>query len=297
MLLSPDSKIPNLAIMKLAAHHKAQGDDVSASMVDPDLIYVSIIFSWNRYKADSIKFMHPGVKVIRGGPGYDPSIKLPSDIEKTPPDRSFYESDGYTYGRITSGCPRRCHFCTVHIQEPDGIRYIQHPKDIWIQGTTLRIFDDNILANHDAWNDLYQWALEKDVRLHIEYLDIRLITPKIADQLRQLKHDNNALWFAFDFTRIEKAVRRGVATLQDAGFKGRSLRFFLYCHDEEAVEDAKYRWKVLIELGCEPFLMVNVFNRTKRLGRLQRRCTRPAAWRGADVDKLFNLDTRISEKM
>lgn len=297
LLLAPDSKVPNLALMKLAAHHKALGDEVSTSIVDPDLIYVSLIFTWNRHYAESIKFMHPGIKVIPGGPGYDPSIKLPSDVEQTPPDRSIYEPDGYTYGRVTSGCTRRCHFCMVHVQEPDGIRYIQHPKDIWVQGTTLRLFDDNILAHPEAWNELYHWALENDIRLHLEYLDIRLITPKIALQLHQMKHDGNALWFAFDFTHIENAVRQGVATLRDIGFNGRSLRFFLYCHDEMAVEDAKYRWKVLIELGCEPFLMVNIFNRTGRLKRLQRRCTRPATWRGANAEKLFDLNARKSDNL
>lgn len=292
LLLAPDSKLPNLAIMKLSAYHKARGDEVSMSMSEPDRIYISVVFSWNSHIPKSIKFIHPNAEIVAGGPGYDPQIRLPEDIEATPPDRSIYPPDGYTYGRVTTGCPRKCPFCMVHIQEPNGIRYIQHPRDIWIPGTILRLFDDNILAHTEAWNDLVNWATENDVRLRLEYLDIRLVTPENAAQLHTLKHDNSLIYLAFDTTGIEKAVRRGVGLLVEAGFRPAQLRFLVYCHDEEAVPDAKYRWSVLRELGCEPFLMVNTEARTPALKRLARRCARPAIWRNADIDKLFDLKIR-----
>jgi len=36
-------KIPNLALMKLSAFHKARGDEVSLDEPEPDLVYVSSI--------------------------------------------------------------------------------------------------------------------------------------------------------------------------------------------------------------------------------------------------------------
>ncbi|WP_172618634.1 hypothetical protein [Candidatus Methanomassiliicoccus intestinalis] len=35
LLIDADSKIPNLALMKLSAYHKALGDDVGFSISDP----------------------------------------------------------------------------------------------------------------------------------------------------------------------------------------------------------------------------------------------------------------------
>lgn len=45
LLLDIDSTIPNLALMKISAHHKKLGDDVSFNNTDcPDVVYASIIF-------------------------------------------------------------------------------------------------------------------------------------------------------------------------------------------------------------------------------------------------------------
>ena len=48
-LLAADSKIPNLAIMKLSAYYKSKGDQVGwlKEFENPDKIYVSIIFRRN----------------------------------------------------------------------------------------------------------------------------------------------------------------------------------------------------------------------------------------------------------
>ena len=40
LLVDMDSKIPNLALMKISAHHKAQGDDVGFAIENPDKVYI-----------------------------------------------------------------------------------------------------------------------------------------------------------------------------------------------------------------------------------------------------------------
>jgi len=52
LLIDVDSKIPNLALMKLSSWHKARGDLVGFNVIDPDLIYASVVFKKNRHLVD-----------------------------------------------------------------------------------------------------------------------------------------------------------------------------------------------------------------------------------------------------
>jgi len=64
-LIDVDSTIPNLALMKLSAHHKAQGDQVKLYdplFDEPDLVYASKVF---KFSEDYQYF--PECPVIRGG--------------------------------------------------------------------------------------------------------------------------------------------------------------------------------------------------------------------------------------
>jgi len=285
LLIAADSKFPNLALMKICAYHKARGDVVGFNIRDPDIVYISIIFTKNRHRCHA-EWLYPNAKIIVGGPGYDPAVRLPPEIESTPPDQNLYSSP-YSIGRVTSGCIRHCSFCMVPLMEPDGVRYIQPVKDIWKPGTILRLLDDNILALPEAWEEVYQFCrYNRRVKLHMEYFDIRLMTPRIAAQLRELVHDRG-LWFSYDFTAIEPAVRAGVAMLKDAGFPGTSIHFFVYLHDEAMIPDARQRWAILRELDVEGFVMSNADHRTDRIKRITRLGTRPAAWRGMTAEELF----------
>lgn len=101
-LIDVDSKIPNLALMKISAYHKAQGDSVeltSPLFVDQfDKIYASKIFK------DSHLPMLPATAII-GGSGFDLSIKLPPEIESQFPDYSLYRCD-YAVGFTLRGFPQ-----------------------------------------------------------------------------------------------------------------------------------------------------------------------------------------------
>ena len=188
LFIAPDSKLPNLAIMKLAAYHQSRGDTVGFCINDPDIVYGSIIFRKNKGWAEQWKRMYPDSKVIIGGPGFDPAVKLPPEIEKTPPDQNLYDSK-YSVGRVTSGCIRKCPFCMVQLLEPEGIRYIQGPEQIWKKGTILRLLDDNILAMPQAFWDVYSFCKKFKVKIHFEYLDARLVTEDIAEALGKMRHE------------------------------------------------------------------------------------------------------------
>jgi hypothetical protein len=64
LLIDVDSKISNLALMKISAYHKVKGDNVvlthgaNVDLTDPpDQIYASIIYKKNRHALDNLLFI------------------------------------------------------------------------------------------------------------------------------------------------------------------------------------------------------------------------------------------------
>ena len=111
---------PNLALCKIAAWHKAQGDTVewASPMFHYDRIYMSKVFTFSpddlsAYSADEI---------IKGGTGYDALKKLPEEIDRIRPDYSIYPGlpKGNAYGFLTRGCPNHCAWCVVPRKEGGG---------------------------------------------------------------------------------------------------------------------------------------------------------------------------------
>ena len=133
LLIDVDSKIPNLALMKLSAWHKERGDNVAllrGSQVElgdkPDKIYASIIYKKNRHSLDYLIAQCPDIIDI-GGSGYDLKKELPPVIEAMRPDYSLYPECDYSIGFASRGCIRHCHFCIVHDKE-GYFRRVQHPR-------------------------------------------------------------------------------------------------------------------------------------------------------------------------
>lgn len=287
LLINVDSKIPNLALMKISNYYKLQNDKVGFNISNPDIIYISIIFKRNKNKGILANHLYPNAKIIYGGPGYDPSIKLPEEIEQTPPDLNLFQSK-YSVARVTSGCFRRCHFCVVPLLDP-FTRKIMSPILQYKENTILRLLDDNILFDKEAFTEVINFVKEKNIIIRFEYLDIRLITNEIALQLKSVKHYNNTLFFSFDFTNMEKSVRKGINILFEAGFKSHQIKFLMYCHDESQLEDVKYRWSIIRdEFNCEGFVMFNIDNLTKKTKKIRRITQRPALYRNLTKEEIFS---------
>lgn len=290
LLIGSDSSIPNLALMKISAYHKSKGDEVGFKIRDPDLIYISRIFKRGSHNST----IYPGVKVIQGGPGYDESIRLPPEIEQTPPDPNLYQSK-FSIARITSGCPRRCHFCMVHKLEPLGIRYIMPPGPQWKTGTVLRLLDDNILAMPEAFWEVHRFSTENKIKIHFEYLDIRLVTPKIAKGLKEIYH-YDYLYFAWDYTHDETKIFKGFETLKEAGVNIHRTIFLLYCEDIDMLQDVRYRFEIVRDqMGALPFIMVNMDNKNKVLARIGRKGCNKKSIRKMTIDQIFDPSLTIEQ--
>lgn len=248
-----DSKIPNLALMKISAYHKQKGDTVGFNLRNPDMILSSIIFTKNKGKAKNESI--DGVRRVYGGSGYNLSDWLPDKMEYMKPDYDLYPSS-YSQGFTTRGCINKCYFCIVPLKEGKLTRW-QHPKDFHDERfKDIMIMDNNWLADREWFFETSTWIIDQGLNVIEHGLDIRLLDSEIIEQLQDLKI--KMYHFAFDFTELEPIVREKIQLLKDYGINLKNnVAFYCYCHDDKMHDDAVYRCNVLRSLRVNADVMFN----------------------------------------
>lgn len=256
---------PNLALMKLSAWHKAQGDTVLPlnSLRPADRMYGSCVFTWNRLKAERIASLM-GQLVQWGGRGWQrKGPKLPPEVHAMRPDWSLYGID-YGIGFLSRGCIRDCKFCGV--PEEEGLPSLDQSIDDLINPARSRPFVV-LMDNEFFWN--IKWAIatiEEFTRRGIDWcpsqgLDIRCTTPPLCDALAvspfwNLHHSRRQITFAFDSIGIERRYRQGVEMLFSAGIKAWQLQSFMIVGFDSTIEQDLRRVEIMKEYGIDPFVMV-----------------------------------------
>jgi hypothetical protein len=288
LLIDVDSKIPNLALMKISTYYKAKGDEVGFNIRDPDIIYASIVFEKNKHNADGLRFLYPEAKIIIGGSGYDYSISLPNEIEYSTPDYTLYPECDYSIGFTTRGCFRKCSFCIVP-QKEGAFKKVQHPNE-WHNPDFKKIvfLDNNILADKKWFLEVVDWCIQKKLSVWFtQGLDIRLVDPEVAEKLLELKYFKG-LFFAWDHIEDEELIREKIQLLKDAGFTDSKLKqlvqFYIYIDSDSEYESGVHRCRELKKLSCNAFVMFNIRNKsTKRIRQLQRWAIRKELYWSKDV--------------
>ena len=253
-LLDIDSKIPNVALMKLSTFHKQQGDSVKLGydpLFDtPDICYASKVFTFT----DEPQFM-PDCETVKGGTGYDITAKLDlPDYERIMPDYSLYPSFDYAVGRYTRGCPNRCPWCVVPKMDGNEVRQVASLEDFWQGQKTVRLLDDNIMADPDIFCRACDDLAKAGVNVIFEALDIRLITDETAKALAKTKSEKR-YHFAWDGHAQDEAVPRGIEILKKAGIKPWRLMFYVLVGFNTSPEYDMQRITAIDRLGANPYVM------------------------------------------
>lgn len=293
LLIDVDSKIPNLALMKLSAFHKNIGNEVGFNVTNPDIVHASVIFRKNKHKVDGLKYYYPDARISIGGSGYDLMSELTEEIEYIKPDYSLYPDCDYSIGFTTRGCGRNnktCPFCIVP-QKEGQIRIAQHPRE-WYNPEFKKIMflDNNILFKRKWFFEVIDWCIQNNLEVWFtQGLDIRLLDLEIATKLYQMKIWKG-LFFAWDHLQDEKIVKTGIRISQEAGFTKSKLKnfvqFYVYVDNPAGYDIGLYRARELKKLNCNAFVMYNCDNKpTPAIQKLKRWANRKQLFWSIDIDQ------------
>jgi hypothetical protein len=262
LLIDADSKIPNIALMKLSTYHKAQGDTVELLKLnlpyypnkkrscyvyteEYDRAYCSLVFN----SEESVV----GQGIIYGGTGVSLTTVLAPEIDRCTPDYSLYPDNDISYGFITRGCIRKCPFCVV--PEKEGYIHQVHTVDEIVRHKKVKFMDNNFLAlpNHIQ---ILQELIEKNIRCSfIQGLDIRLVTEENTQLIQQLKYMGEYI-FAFDSLSYMPVIVRGLGLL--SWRKPWQLKFYVYVNKDMPLSDFVTRVDYLRGKQCLPYFMRDI---------------------------------------
>lgn len=265
LLFQMDGTMPNLVLMKLSAYHKEQGDHVVLqnhlfnTPIVPDKVYISCVFARNAGDALGIAKMFD-CPVQLGGSGIDLDSELPEDVEHIMPDYGLY-AIGYSMGFVSRGCIRNCPWCIVPKKE-GGIHFHAPISEFWDpQHNKLVLLDNNLLACK-RWKEALEFIITNKLKVNFNQgLDIRLVDDEKANWLSKIDaythtFKTRMFHFAFDDRRYEKALRKGVETLNAHGVPSHKITIYFLCHFDSTFKDEMERFAIIRELGCHPYCML-----------------------------------------
>lgn len=179
----PHKTFPNLALMKISAHHKAQGDSVEwwVPLNTYDKVYSSKVFDYTPENP----YLPPCT--AKGGTGYGLYNELPQEIDTMYPDYSIYPQCDYAIGFLTRGCPNKCDWCYVPRKEGNIRPYSKWQDIVRADTNKLVLMDNNILASDYGIAQLEELT---NTNYHIDLnqgMDVRLLNDEVCKILAGLK--------------------------------------------------------------------------------------------------------------
>jgi hypothetical protein len=288
LLLQLDGKLPNVALMRIAAHHRAAGDHVEfRRVVDvmaaryylmcrprPDRVYASLIFQWTKPIAEAILAERPDA--IAGGTGWDNPPDEVSSLEAIgittmEQDYSIYPS--FTRGGIgflKRGCRLRCSFCVVPWKEgrprAEGTvgglyRGEGYPREL--------ILLDNDPFGHPSWREGFAEIREGNFKVSFSQgINARFLTEETAEAIASIEYRDDdftrkRLYTAWDNRKDEERLFAGLNLLVKNGVTPDSIMVYIlvgYDHETKSgtpylTDDDFYRIERLRAFGARPYPM------------------------------------------
>lgn len=277
---------PNLALMRISAWHKAQGDEVEwwwSDFIHYDIVYMSKIFS-DAYSKDIPEPMN-AEKIIKGGSGYQIHLvngveiydretdhNLPSEIEHMFPDYSIYPQYDFAVAMTTRGCPRGCAFCHVGAKEGRCSVKVADVSDFWNGQKHIEVLDPNITACKDKRDLFRQYAETKATITFNQGLDIRFLSSEDVKIINDMRIKD--IHFAWDNPQDDLKDRFAqYASIAKHKPHGGFGTVYVLTNFSSTMEENLYRIYTLRDLGYDPFVMIyDKPNAPREIKMLQRWC-------------------------
>lgn len=308
---------PNLALMKISAWHKAQGDTVEWwwGFGYYDRVYMSKVFD-NTYTPDSEVPLNAD-EIFKGGTGYFRHNKenseirhevfhngkwcdigdqisvtydnetytatLPLDVEHSCPDYSLYPqlTKNTALGFLTRGCPRNCPVCIVSAKEGRCSFKVADLAEWWTGQRHITLMDPNLLAFKDHADLLQQLA---DSKAWVEFnqgLDARCLTDDNIAIINKIRLKQ--IHFAWDYMKDEKPVLAGLGRYKEQAIRKPNGAFgtvYTLTNYDTTMEENLHRIYTLRGMGYDPYVMIyDKPNAPREVRRLQRWCNNRAIFK------------------
>ena len=291
LLIQCDGKMPNLALMRIAAHHRKQGDSVHLQSVrrkDHDFtlgywdrwnkVYASLIFASSQPIARRIKRAFPDAILGGSGWGFQTTDQF-SIAENAPMDYSLYPACRTSIGFTQRGCRLDCGFCLVHKMEGD-VRDVATVNEVWRGEPWPRelILLDNDFFGSPTWRE--KIAEIRDGRFKVSItqgINARMLSEQSAAALASIDYraDNMkrpCIHTAWDNLGDERPLFRGLNALKRYGVKPDHITVYMLVGFENGdLSEADFeRHRKLREFGCRPYPMPFIGADGERASKLTR---------------------------
>ncbi len=276
LLLQLDGgNFPNLALMRLSAHFKGMGSEVSfrraysQASVEPhfgdrfDGVFASTIFE--RTSPLIARLQHNFPQCMIGGTGSGSDVTLEQiGVTTGEYDYSLYPQYQHSIGFSQRGCRLKCSFCVVpkkegKVREADSIAQIWR-GDPWPKNIVLL---DNDFFGQPRWRERIREIQDGNFRVSFNQgINARLINQEAAEAIASVRYSDDdftrrTIYTAWDNRDDEEKLFRGLNYLVGAGVKPDHIMVYMLIGywPGETHEDRDYRRKRLHDFGCRPYPM------------------------------------------
>jgi len=274
LLVDADSKtgFPNLALMKLSAWYKQQGNQVdlirgiptTAPLETYDKTFISCIYFQNREAVLDYAAQVQNVQI--GGSGYDYNIRLDHDVEHIMPDYSLYDDVDFSMGFTSRGCIRSCPWCVV--PEKEGPISDNAPVSEFLdpQHKKVVLLDNNFQAS-PKWRENIRYIIDNKLKVNFtQGLDARLVDEEFADMLSETKcydwhFKKRGAHLAYDTPSMKQPLLKALKLLNDAGMPPKRFLVYVLVGFNTTLRQDIDRVDTIIEAGAKPYIMP--YNNTK----------------------------------
>jgi hypothetical protein len=277
-LTQVDGKLPNIALMKIAHHHRKRGDEIvltknvrrGLSEGEYDRVYGSAIFAYSAPRVAELRSHFP--QAIVGGTwntSDNTTVEqmLGLDGEHEELDYSIYDGFSASIGFTQRGCRLKCGFCVVPKKEGKP-RSVNTIADIW-RGEPwpkhLYLLDNDFFGQpREQWQARIEEIRSGGFKACLNQgINIRMIDDESAAALASIPLYDDAfktrrLYTAWDNIGDEDRFFRGVDTLERHGIRPQLLMvYMLIGYDKrETWERVLYRFDRMVERRIRPYPMV-----------------------------------------